>query len=119
MPTKFIIPPTQASYRVRDGQAAISVQLEGGAARYRKDVQNPSYAVDCSWVFTDVDYQYFRAFYNTETAQGALPFLIDLLIEEDGLVEHEAYFVPTSVRLSMANPSAFSVSAQLDVSPTS
>jgi len=117
MPTKFVIPPNQNSYRVKDGETTIAVKLDGGASRYRRDILNAYYTVDCEWRLSQDDYQYFRAFYNTETTSGSLPFLIDLITDEADLTEHEAQFIPDTIQLSVYNGAYFTVRAQLEVKP--
>lgn len=117
---KFIYPPQQANYAVQDGQETISVQLEGGAGRYRKDILNSTSRVNVSWLFTAVGYEYFRAFYREQTAAntGAQPFLIDLLLDEAlALTEHTAYLIPGSVTLAGTKGLSYVVQAQLEVIP--
>jgi len=117
MPTKFVIPPNQNSYRVKDGETTIAVKLDGGASRYRRDILNAYFMIDCEWRLSQDDYQYFRAFYSTETINGSLPFLIDLITDTADLVEHEAQFVPDSMQLSVYNGGYFTIRAQLEVKP--
>lgn len=117
MPTKFVIPPIQNSYKVTDGETTIAVKLDGGAARYRRDILNAYFTVDCEWRLSQDDYQYFRAFYNTETTSGSLPFLIDLITDEAVLTEHEAQFIPNTIQLSVFNGAYFTVRGQLEVKP--
>jgi hypothetical protein len=117
MPTKFVIPPNQSSYSVTDGETTISTKLDGGASRYRRDILNAYFIVDCEWRLSEDDYQYFRAFYNTETTSGSLPFLIDLIIDDSSLTEHEAQFVPNTIKLSVYNGAYYTVRGQLEVKP--
>lgn len=115
--TKFIYPPESSSYAVKDGVDVVSVQLQGGAGRYRKDVLGSSSTVDCSWIFDTYRYKYFRAFYRSVTEKGATPFSIDLLLDEPTLTEHKAYFIPGSVSLNQTSGGVFFVSCQLEVTP--
>ena len=117
MPTKFVLAPTQASYSVRDGEATLSVRLDGGASRYRRDVLNANRIVTCEWRLSAGDFQYFRAFYNTETVSGSGGFLIDLIIDDADLTEHEAHFVPNTVQMSVVSGTTYSVRADLEVQP--
>jgi len=116
--TKFAIAPNQAGYSVTDGQETISQKLDGGKGRYRLDVLNSSRAVNVRWNFNESEYLYFRAFYNTITVSGSLPFLIDLVIDSSALTEHEAHFVTKSVSLSQTIAGKqFTVGAQLEIKP--
>ena len=117
MPTKFVIAPTQASYSVRDGETTLSVKLDGGASRYRRDVLNANRIVTCEWRLSAGDFQYFRAFYNTETVSGSGSFLIDLIIDDADLTEHEAHFVPNTLQMSVVSGTTYSVRADLEVKP--
>jgi len=117
MPTKFVLAPTQASYGVRDGQTTLSVKLDGGASRYRRDVLNATRAVSCEWVLSAEDFLYFRTFYNTETVSGSGSFLIDLIIDDADLTEHEAHFVPNTVQMSVLSGTTYSVRADLEAKP--
>ena len=117
MPAKFIFAPTQASYGVRDGETTLSVRLDGGASRYRRDVLNANRIVTCEWRLSAGDFQYFRAFYNTETVSGSGSFLIDLIIDDAGLTEHEAHFVPNTLQTSVVSGTTYSARADLEVKP--
>jgi len=114
---KFQIPPDSAGYSVTDGKEVIAIQLDGGAARYRRDILNANSKVTCQWSFDRDEYQYMRSFYKTATSNGSLPFLIDLALDEPTLTEHQAYFVPGSVMLREQRGHLYVVSAELDVKP--
>lgn len=115
---KFAAPPDQAGYTVEDGVEVLRAQLDGGAARYRRDIIGASRIVNVQWTFSQEGYLYFRAFYRTSTAQGSKPFLIDLVLDDVELTEHEAYFIPGSVRLNNVSGHRHVVAAQLEVTPT-
>jgi len=114
---KFQLPPDSAAYTVVDGKEVVAVQLDGGAARYRRDILNANSKVTCQWTFDRDEYQYMRAFYRTATSNGSLPFLIDLALDDPALTEHQAYFVPGSMSLREQRGLMYVVAAELDVKP--
>lgn len=115
--SKLILPPDKEGYSVTDGTEVIAVQLDGGAARYRRDVLGATSRVPVQWKLNPGNYRYLRAFYRTATNNGATPFLIDLLMDEPTLTEHQAYFVPGSMKLSSVSGLTHTVAAELEVIP--
>lgn len=97
---KLRLRPEQSTYVYTNGDEIISTQLEGGASRFRRDVVGAAATVRCTWTLDLNGYQYLRAFYNLATDKGALPFLIDLLIDQPTLEEYEARILPGTVEMS-------------------
>jgi len=114
---KFVIPPDNSAYSVTDGNEVVSTQLDGGAARYRKDILSATSIVNVSWVLDRDGYYYGRSFFRGITSKGALPFLIDLILDDYVLTEHKAYFKPNSWQLTGQKGLTYYVSAQLEVYP--
>lgn len=115
---KFIIPPLETGYTVTDGEETIVEKLDGGAGRYRSDILNASLKVTVRWLFTQAQFGYFRAFYKGTTASGALPFLLDLIVDEGAtLTEHTCNFVPRKVKTAKVKGFSYQVSAELEVRP--
>lgn len=114
---KFTIAPDNSSYSVTDGTEVASTKLDGGAARYRRDILGATSTVDVSWVLDREGFMYSRAFYRGVTASGSLPFLIDLILDDFELTEHKAYFVPGSMKTTGQKGLTYWVSAQLEVYP--
>lgn len=114
---KLQLPPDSAGYSVTDGKEVVSIQLDGGAARYRRDILNANSKVTCQWSCDRDEYQYLRAFFKTATSQGSLPFLIDLALDDPSLTEHQAYFVPGSMVLREQRGHLYVVASELDVKP--
>lgn len=114
---KLLLLPEQASYNFNPKNEVVSIDLEGGLSRSRKDVLGASAFVDCRWFLTSEQYQYFKAFYNLSAGRGALPFLIDLLLDQPFLEEFTAKFVADSFEMSDPRGLSFQVSAQLEVTP--
>lgn len=109
--------PTQASYLVEDSASEVlRVQLDGGAARFRRDIIGVTKMVNCRWILGRGGYDYIRAFYRVFN-DGARPFLIDLIVEESALIGCKTWFVPQSFRLAEQRGNAYICTAQLEIEP--
>lgn len=116
---KFAYIPDASGYTVEDAAAdVIAIQLDGGASRYRRDRIGSYSMVNVRWTLDPEEYRYFRSFYRFAVEKGAKPFLVDLVLDTQFPQEHEAHFVPGSVRLQEQKGHAYFVSAQLEVKPT-
>lgn len=115
--SKFIIPPDQAGYSVKDGNEVIATKLAGGASRYRRDIIGATSTVNVAWTIGPDEYRYIRAFYNAIAKKGAVPFSIDLILDRSELTEHKAYFIPGSMSMDGQKGLTYSISAQLEVYP--
>lgn len=111
------IPPDQDSYTVIDGKSVVSTKLGGGLSRVRTDIVNAASVVSINWTVDQRGFEYLRAFYNTGTNKGGLPFTIDLYMDRVALTRHKAYFVPESFQLSSQKGLQFVVSAQIEAQP--
>ena len=114
---KFVIPPDNSAYSVTDGKEVIATQLDGGAARYRKDIIGATSTVNASWILGRDEYAYLRSFYRGITGKGATPFVIDLILDNYELTEHKVYFIPGSMQLTQQKGLTYWVSVQLEVTP--
>ena len=114
---KLTLPPDQFSYVYNPAKDVVSIELDGGLSKSRRDIQGSAAIIDCNWFLNLADYQYFRAFFNFNTKKGAQSFLIDLLVDQPYLEEYEAKFVPDSV--TMDNPIGLSrkITARLEIVP--
>lgn len=117
MSYKLKIPPDSAGYTVSAGAMAAQSQLEGGLSRFRADKENPASRVMVQWTVSPDKYRYLRAFYHT-TKHGALPFLIDLVLDESTPTEYEAHFIPGTWNLREQKGQSYTVSTELEVVPT-
>lgn len=115
---KLIFPPDQSSYSVTDGTEVLSVQLDGGASRFRQDILNANCKITVQWTLDRDKYAYIKSFYKYLTMSGALPFLLDLYIDNPyELTEHVCHFVPGTFGLKSQSGLAFVVSAQIEAIP--
>lgn len=114
---KFTIPPDNSAYSVTDGKEVVATKLDGGAARYRRDIIGATSTVNVSWILGRDEYKYLRSFYRGVTGKGATPFLIDLILDDFELTEHKVYFIPGSMQLTGQEGLTYWASAQLEVCP--
>lgn len=89
--------PEQSSYEVESGESSISVALDGGLSRIRRDHVGAASLIKCQWILQPGEYQYWKAFYNTQLEFGSLPFLIDLLLDQPFLEQYVARFIPGTI----------------------
>lgn len=114
---KLAILPSSSGYSVTYANESLAVKLDGGASRYRKDILGAWSLVDVTFTVTSNVYQYLMAFYVRATERASEPFLIDLVLDADLLTEHQANFIPGSLRLTEHSGDFFVLSAQLEVKP--
>lgn len=115
---KLNLRPDAAGYTDKAPNEVISVELDGGASRFRRDKIGARKMVSCTWTLDPLQYQYILAFFNTTTKRGSLAFLCDLVSEDgNGPVEHECNFIPGSFGLSSQKGLTYVVQAQLEVKP--
>ena len=114
---KCILVPQCEAYSAQDGQETISVQLDGGAGRYRRDISGATSRVTARWSLSREKWFYLRSLYRSVTASGSLPFLIDLILDDVVVTEHTAYFVPGTMRTDNKTGPIYVASCELEVVP--
>lgn len=115
--TQFAIPPDQATYSVKDGKEVVATKLDGGAARYRRDILGSTSRVSVQWTVGPEKYRYIRSFFRAIVESGSLPFNIDLILDDIYLTTHKSYFVPDSMTLVSQMGLTYVVTAELEVCP--
>lgn len=115
--TRLNLRPQSASYSMTDNREVVSVQLDGGAARYRRDILNATSIVNVQWVLTEVEYKYIRIFYKEIIKSGSLPFEIELIINDSEVELHKAYIIPGSFGLKRQTGLSYTVGARLEAYP--
>jgi hypothetical protein len=114
---KFAIPPESESYSVKDGVSFVSVALEGGLSRRRADVINTASKAQVTWSFDRNEYDYFRAFFDTATMKGSLPFILELVVDKHYRQEYVCAFIEDTLELSEVSGHSYRVKADLEVIP--
>lgn len=114
---KLTIAPNQSGYAVSDGVEVISTQLDGGMARYRRDILGANALVSVQWSLSPLEFKYVKDFFNLLTGRGAKAFLLDLYLDDEVLTEHTCMLLPGSFRLTGQRGQQFTISAQIDATP--
>jgi hypothetical protein len=114
---KLLVAPSKSGYAATPGNELLSVQLSGGPSWVRRDFIGAVAMIDATWNLPPEGANYLQAFYRTELQRGALPFLIDLILDDFDLAEYQARFVPGSFRIGSVQGLKTSFSAQLEVKP--
>lgn len=112
---KCLLAPDNSAYTAEYGEEVVRSALDGGAGRYRSDILNSSTMVGVQWITDREGYDYLMAFYRTITKRGALPFTIDLIINDSELFEHTVHIVPGSFKLTGQKGLSHTVAATLEV----
>jgi hypothetical protein len=117
----LLLPPDQGDYSFDEGyDTTVSVQLDGGAGRYRADQLGATRKFKVRWSCDGlVNYNYLMAFYRTAIAFGSLPFTTELLLDSSAMQTYMCYVIPNTWRLESQSGNLFIVSAQLEVLPNS
>jgi len=112
---KLLLVPDSSAYSVERGDEVLSVILDGGASKFRKDIIDAAFRVNVAWILDPEGYQYLNAFFRTATARGSLPFEIDLVLDTTEYQECVAHFIPGSFKLTAQKGLSYFVSATLEV----
>lgn len=105
----------QEGYALVDGEAVLRAKVGAGPSRQRLDMLGAPAEIDMTLVLGGGEYQYWRAFYRSTLVEGALPFLVDLVIDTATPQECTAKIIPGTHRLSGVNGDAHMVQMRLEV----
>lgn len=108
--------PDKSSYVYNINRDVVEVELDGGLARRRRDIAGSASRIECTWFLLPGEYQYFMAFYRSQLKRGAIPFLIELLLEQPYLEEIKASFRANTLSVKQIGLS-YEVSAELEAVP--
>lgn len=116
--TLLAIPPTSSGFATVDGDSTVSIQLDGGGPRVRKDQLNVVTRVSAAFVMTPEDYTYFRAFYRTSMKNGSQPFTIPLLgIDDSNWALYSAQMVGGTLKWPSNQGATLTVTMDMWVMP--
>lgn len=114
----LMLRPDAGSYSQQEGAEVIGVALDGGGGRYRRDKIGAARTVSVAWTMNPLQYRYWRAFWNTSTKRGSLPFICDLVGETgEGPEPHTCRFIPGSVSMPSQMGLTYIQQATLEVIP--
>ncbi len=98
---KLNIPVPQEGYSIDDGQAVLMAKLNSGPSRFRLDMLGAPLVISISLMLEPYQYQYWRAFYRSTITRGSLPFLLDLVVEDQAVDEYQVQIMPGTLRTSI------------------
>lgn len=113
--SKLYLPVDKEGYSVKFGENVISTKLDGGASRFRLDMIGATHEIPVQWSTDRAGYDYLMAFKRTTIKNGSLPFLIDLVVDDNEPAEYTAYLVPGTLGLRNQSGNSYIVGATLEV----
>jgi hypothetical protein len=112
----WTVAPTEAGYAITDNPGSYSVQLDGGAGRFRAGQAGATSKVHVKWLAGKSDYAILMSLYG-QTNGGAEPLAIDLVLDDHVKTNKIAYIVPGSFRMAQIDGLTYSVEMDLEVIP--
>ncbi|HEX4302828.1 MAG TPA: hypothetical protein VHZ78_08540 [Rhizomicrobium sp.] len=115
---KLLVRAQASGYSTTPPQdGVIRVALNGGAGRYRADIEGGTSLVQVAFILDPAQWQYFWAFLRNRAADGSEPFLADLVLDGSPVTEFTVYLIPGSAKVTGVKGVIKYVSAQLEVLP--
>lgn len=109
--------PSLNGYSVQRGDTLVRSQPGMGPSAIRLDRYNTPSRVSVSWNVGPADYNYLVAFYFTAIREGALPFLLDVVLDDPEVRQLEAVLIPGSFVLEGIDGLTYHVRAEAEVTP--
>lgn len=109
---KLLLVPSR-NYSAQDGRENIVTQLDGGAPRVRKDQANAWDVLDIEFDINAGQFDYLRAFYRQNTANGSSLFSLDLIKDNSFLEEYNALFDESGLRIVSQNGNQYVVTTRI------
>lgn len=109
--------PEQANYSSSYGDDEfLSVKLDGGISRFRRDKFGCAETVEVQWALGPTDFTFFQAFYRSTILAGSASFLMVLILENAAALRHVCHFVGP-LKLTQQQGLTYVIKAQLEVVP--
>lgn len=112
---KLMLDIDASAYTFGPANEVISIQVQGGPSSLRPDMIGAPASLSVQWVLSAVEYNYLMAFWRLSTANGSLPFTVDLIGDYHDVREFECKFMPGTLQLTGVNGDAYSVTATLEI----
>lgn len=109
--------PEQDGYSLRRGNDLVSIRLDGGPARLRKDSLGTPHEVTCTWLCNPVEYTVLTGFLRERVQSRSQFFRIPLLIDVPTAVNYLARVLDGPEELQSTRGESFVVRATLEVLP--
>lgn len=109
--------PEQDGYRLRRGRETVSIRLDGGASRVRRDVVGAAHTAECTWVCSSEEYVAITGFFRERLQSRSRLFRIPLLIDAGVTVNYLARVLDDPEELATTRGLMHTVRATLEVLP--
>lgn len=111
------IEPQRDGYSFTPARDFISIALDGGQSRMRRDKINASQQINATWILRLGQYNYLMGFFREATFNGTVPFRVPLL-SDAGIVLPHICLCPDGIpRLVQQSGDAYFVQGVLEVFP--
>lgn len=110
MTFKLSVKPEQEGYSATHATPFVAVKLAGGRSRVRADVLNQPSMVNCTFKLTKEDYDQFMDDFRNQTAEGSLPFLMDLALDFPLATQYRVQMMPDTFKTNQVSGLSYIVS---------
>lgn len=107
----------QSGYSAQATAPVISIGLDGGPDRIRKDAVGDPTVITCTWFLNRGDYDEWMRWFEKQAFYGSIPVLVDLVSSFFLPVRHRCTIVPGSVKTGNVRGQSYRVSARLRAEP--
>lgn len=109
--------PGSGNYSADRGEEIIQSAADMGPTLIRAGFASSPATMSISWGVNAARLQYLAAFYFTAIREGALPFIVPLVLQTGAAVDHVALLVPGSFEISGVDGNVHLVSATIVTEP--
>lgn len=99
LPKLQLLPAREGYSFADDSGAVIRAKVSAGPSFQRLDMIGGPAEVNVTFRMTGAEYDYWRAFHRSTIAVGSEPFLLDLILDQSTLTEHQVKIIPGSLRM--------------------
>lgn len=115
MTFKLPFKPEQSGYAATHPRQVIQVELDGGAPRTKLDIVGATARARANWVLNQQQYNEFMQFVNVHAQRGALPLLMDLVLDFWAATQYKCWIIPGTIRTSNPRGLSYQVSMEMHV----
>jgi len=113
----FLPTPEQDGYRLRRGKEFVSIRLDGGRSRVRRDILGASHIATCTFVCTPEEYTALTGFLRETVRSRTELFRLPLLIDAPVAVNHLCCVLDDPEELARTRGYSHTVQVTLEVIP--
>jgi hypothetical protein len=113
----FLPGPEQDGYRLQRGRETISIRLDGGRSRKRRDIVGACHIAQCTWLCDHDEYTALTGFFRERLQSRSAEFLLPLLIDTAVTVNHRCTILDEPEELASTRGRMHTVRATLEVIP--